>query len=60
MSSVSTALVLSEMRISLARQQLETTKQQGQATVHLIEATAALQPPPNASAGVGQKLNVVG
>ncbi|HXK17711.1 MAG TPA: hypothetical protein VNG33_07905 [Polyangiaceae bacterium] len=59
MSSVSTALVLTEMRISLAKQQLETTKQQGKAAITLIEASAAL-PPPNAAPGVGEKLNVVG
>jgi len=62
MSSVSTALTMSELRITLAKQQLETTKEQGKAAIALIEASspAPAAAPTNAAAGVGQNLNVVG
>jgi len=53
---------MSELRITLAKQQLESTKEQGKAAITLIEASAAAPAaaPANAAAGVGQNLNVVG
>jgi len=65
MSSVTNALAAGELQIALARQQLDAMKQEGKDALTLIKASAppevvAAAPPPNASAGVGQKLNIVG
>ena len=65
MSSVTNALAAGELQIALARQQLDAMKQESKDALTLIKASAppevvAATPPPNAGAGVGQKLNIVG
>jgi hypothetical protein len=65
MSSVTNALAMSELQITLARQQLDAVKQEGKDALTLINASAppevaAAAPPPNAAPGVGQNLNIVG
>ncbi len=62
MSSVSNALALSQLQVAVARKQLDSIEQQGQAALALIEATAPptqAGAPANAGAMVGTRLNVV-
>ncbi len=70
MSSVSNAVAMGQMQISVAKMQLEAIEQQGRDALTLIHsstppevaaaaATAAPAPPANAGAGVGERLNVV-
>jgi hypothetical protein len=67
MSSVSNAVTMGQMQISVAKMQLEAVEQQGRDALTLIHAStppqvsaaAATGAPANASAGVGERLNVV-
>lgn len=61
MSSVSNAVSMGQMQITIAKKQLETIQQQGKDAVKLIEASAppeAGAPPANAAAGVGTQVNI--
>ena len=65
MSSVTNASAVGEFQIAIARQQLDAMKQEGRDALALIQASAPPEvagtaPPPNAAAGVGQNLNLVG
>jgi hypothetical protein len=67
MSSVSNAVAMGQMQISVAKMQLEAVEQQGRDALTLIHsstppevvAAAATAAPANAAAGVGERLNVV-
>jgi hypothetical protein len=66
MSSVSNAVAMGQMQISVAKMQLEAIEQQGRDALTLIHSStpadvvaAAPAAPANAAAGVGERLNVV-
>ncbi len=67
MSSVSNAVAMGQMQISVAKMQLENVEQQGRNALTLIHASAppevvaaaATAAPANAGPGVGERLNVV-
>jgi hypothetical protein len=63
MSSVSNALMMGQLQISVARKQLDAIEQQGRDAITLIESSAppevaAAAPPPNTNPGVGGHVNV--
>jgi hypothetical protein len=61
MSSVSDAVSMGQMQITIARKQLDNIEQQGRNAVKLIEATAppeAGASPANAAPGVGTRVNI--
>lgn len=62
MSSVSNAVSMGQMQITIARKQLDNIEQEGRDAVKLMEASAPPQaataaPPANAAAGVGSQIN---
>lgn len=62
MSSVSSALGISQLQIAVAKKQLDAVEQQGKDALALMDAASPSQqnqPPVNAAPGVGTQLNVV-
>jgi hypothetical protein len=63
MSSVSSALALSQLQIAVAKKQLDAVEQQGKDALALIHAASPAPQtqtqPVNAAPGVGTQLNVV-
>ena len=61
MSSVSNAVSMGQMQITIAKKQLDNIEQQGKDAVKLIEASApevaTAAPPANAASGVGTQIN---
>jgi hypothetical protein len=61
MSSVSNAVSMGQMQITIAKKQLEAIKQEGEDAVKLMEAASPPPPgapPANAAAGVGTHVNI--
>lgn len=61
MSSVSNAVSMGQMQITIARKQLDNIEQQGKDAVKLMEAAAPPAPgapPANTAAGVGSHVNI--
>jgi hypothetical protein len=61
MSSVSNAVSMGQMQITIARKQLDNIEQQGKDAVKLMEAAAPPAPgapPANTAAGVGSQVNI--
>ena len=61
MSSVSNAVSMGQMQITIARKQLDAIEQEGKDAVKLMEAAAPPAPgapPANTAAGVGSQVNI--
>lgn len=61
MSSVSNAVSMGQMQITIAKKQLEAIQQEGEDAVKLMEAAAPPAPgapPANTAAGVGTRVNI--